>query len=123
MKKIAIALPAMAALTGSASAADLAARPYAKAAPMPVAVASWTGCYIGAGGGYGLWNQENTAITDPGTTPISSMVTAGGRGWFGTAQFGCDYQFGSFVIGAFGDGDYGSLKGNAGVTDVYGVEK
>ena len=42
-------------------AADMAPRAYTKAPPPPVAVvASWTGCYVGGGGGYGMWNQENT---------------------------------------------------------------
>lgn len=121
MKKIAIALTAMAALTGSAYAADMAPRAYTKAPP-PVAVApSWTGCYVGGGGGYGLWNQENRDFTDPGfrgttvRTQITDTATSGGRGYFGTVQGGCDYQFGiganQFVIGAFADGDWGSIKG------------
>ena len=38
MKKIAIALTAMAALTGSAVAADMAPRAYTKAPPAPVPV-------------------------------------------------------------------------------------
>ena len=54
MKKLVIALTALAAFSGSAVAADLGARPYAKA---PVAVApayNWTGFYIFGGGGAGL---------------------------------------------------------------------
>ena len=50
MKKILLALTAVAAMTGSASAADLAARPYVKA-PVPAPVANWTGFYIFGGGG------------------------------------------------------------------------
>ena len=42
MKKILLALTAVAAMTGSASAADLAARPYVKA-PVAAPVANWTG--------------------------------------------------------------------------------
>ena len=49
MKKLALAILATVAFSGSAYAADLAARPYAKAPPMMAAVPSWTGCYIGAG--------------------------------------------------------------------------
>ncbi len=78
-----------------------------KAAPLPVPVASWTGCYIG--GGYGLWDQENTNFFDATATSPRTQVSvtdsAGGRGWFGTVQGGCDYQFGlgnsQFVLGAF----------------------
>jgi outer membrane immunogenic protein len=52
MKKVLLALTALAALTGSASAADLGARPYVKA-PMVAPAPNWTGFYIfgGAGGG------------------------------------------------------------------------
>jgi outer membrane immunogenic protein len=115
MKKLVVALTALAAFTGSAVAADMAPR-YSKAPPpAPVAVANWTGCYIGGGGGYGLWNQENTEYTDPGRVQVTATTTAGGRGYFGTVQGGCDYQFpvGSWnmVIGAFGDYDFSSLKG------------
>ena len=66
MKKIALALTALAALTGSASAADLAARPYTKAPVAVAPVADWTGCYVGGGGGDGF--------CEPGSTP--TMITA-----------------------------------------------
>src|SRR5258708_14014667 len=117
MKKLVLALTAAAAFTGSAVAADLPARTYSKA-PAPVAYApSWTGCYVGGGGGYGLWNPENPAFqVGPATTQIAQTTTEGGRGWFGTVQAGCDYQFPamgtSFVVGAFGDYDFSSLKAN-----------
>ncbi len=121
MKKLVLALTALAAFTGSASAADLAARPYTKAAPPPAPVVSWTGCYIGGGGGYGLWNQENRDYLDPGfrgattRTALTDTMTTGGRGYFGTVQGGCDYQFGlgsqQFVIGGFADGDWGNIHG------------
>ena len=48
----------------------------------------------------------------------SETVTLGGRGWFGTGQVGCDYQVDpSIVIGAFGDGDFSSIKGHLGNVD------
>jgi len=58
MKKILLASACLLALTGAASAADLAARPYTKA---PVAVASvynWTGFYLGIVGG-GAWEAAS----------------------------------------------------------------
>jgi outer membrane immunogenic protein len=120
MKKMLLALAAVAAFTGSAFAADLPARMPVKAAPLPVPVANWTGCYVGGGGGYGMWNQENTLFDDvrnaPVRTQLTGTTTAGGRGYFGTVQGGCDYQFGigaqQFVIGAFGDYDFADLHGN-----------
>jgi outer membrane immunogenic protein len=118
MKRLVVALTAIAAFTGSALAADMAPR-YSKAPPpAPVAVASWTGCYIAGGGGYGLWNQENTsydATTVP-RTQLTGTTTAGGRGYFGTVGAGCDYQMPlggwNLVIGAFGDYDFASMKGD-----------
>jgi outer membrane immunogenic protein len=53
MKKLLLALSAMAAITGSANAADLAARPYVKAPP-PAQVYDWTGFYVFGGAGGGL---------------------------------------------------------------------
>jgi outer membrane immunogenic protein len=130
MKKVLLTLTAMAAFTAPALAADMAPR-YAKApAPMPVAVASWTGCYIAGGGGYGLWNQENTTYDDTTAprTQLSATQTGGGRGYFGTVGGGCDYQFGlgawNLVVGAFGDYDFASIKGNPNFAlALYGQEK
>jgi outer membrane immunogenic protein len=113
MKKLVLALSAVAAFSVPALAADMAAKaPYH---PAPVAYApSWTGCYIGGGGGYGLFNQENADFNDgPPRTQVTAPVTSGGRGWFGTVQGGCDYQFGlgaqQLVIGAFADYDFSDL--------------
>jgi outer membrane immunogenic protein len=84
--------------------------PYLKA---PAPAYSWTGCYLGGGGGYGLWGQDFHLETSPAHLQITSTETSGGRGWFGTVTGGCDYQLNSvFVVGAFADGDWGSLSGN-----------
>jgi len=78
---------------GAALAADLPLAVKATPAPPPSAV-NWTGCYVNGGGGYGMWNQDSYI---EGTTPViipgSPNATAGGRGWFGVAGGGCDYQF------------------------------
>src|SRR5215468_6460843 len=96
-------------LPGPAMAADLPTRPL----PPLVPVYSWTGCYVGGGGGYGVWNQDITPVNPLSpAVAISAGTTAGGRGWFGTVQVGCDYQLsGNWVIGAFADWDFGSLRG------------
>jgi opacity protein-like surface antigen len=81
MKKLVLALTAVAAFTGSASAADLGARPYAKA---PVAVApayNWTGFYIFGGGGGGLWAADSNVQTAPGAVVLTRdqrLVVAAG---------------------------------------------
>jgi outer membrane immunogenic protein len=113
MRRLLIASLASLALTsGSALAADLG-RPYYKAPPPPPApVASWTGCYIDGGVGYGMWNQDSYTETDPGLLQISDTTTFGGRGWLGRVGAGCDYQIASsFVIGAFGDYDFMNIHG------------
>jgi len=93
-------------LIGAVQAADIPV----KAPPMAAPARSWTGCYLGGGGGYGMWNQETTHFTNGVADSVAQ--TGGGRGWFGTVQVGCDYQFnGNWVIGAFGDWDFGSIRG------------
>lgn len=111
MKKLLLSLAITAGVTGSALAADIpmkAARPMAA----PIVTTNWTGCYLAAGGGYGMWNQDHYIETFPGLVATTPTATAGGRGYFGTVQGGCDYQFANrWVIGAFADWDFGRIKG------------
>jgi outer membrane immunogenic protein len=112
MKKLAIALTAIAGFTVPASAADMAAQAPMRAPP-PVPVASWTGCYVAGGGGYGMYNAESRELFPGSGVVENNQGTAGGRGWMGQAQVGCDYQFaGSFVIGAFGDYTFMDVHGD-----------
>jgi outer membrane immunogenic protein len=123
MKKLVVALTAMAAFTGSALAADLGARPYTKA-PAPMApVYNWTGFYIFGGGGGGLWNADNNARSTgvvgpfgtfgPAGTALTRDQRLGGSGWFGTVGIGYDWQFGGrWVAGIFGDGQFGDIRGS-----------
>jgi len=109
MKKLAIAVTAVAAFTGSAVAADMPVK--ARYIAPVVTAYNWTGCYVGAGGGYGMWNQDNQGFETTGVA-FELQHTDGGRGFFGTGQVGCDYQFApKWVVGVFGDFDVGSLKG------------
>src|SRR5205807_3392623 len=112
MKKFLLALVATAAFTGSASAADLAARPYTKA-PAPMApLYNWTGFYIFGGAGGGIWDASTFTRVTPGGTALSINQTQGGDGWFGTVGAGYDWQVNqTWVVGIFGDGQFGSLKG------------
>ena len=127
MKKLVLALTALAAFAGSASAADLAARPYTKAAPMAAPVASWTGCYIAGGGGGAYTKNDHNDFSNslaltgfaPGTA-LGSNLSTGADGWFGTVQVGCDYQFNNFVVGLFGDYDFMSVKGDISTSGFFG---
>ena len=114
MKRLAIALTAVAALTGSAFAADMAPRAYSKA-PTPVAaVASWTGLWISGGFGYGLMDIDHSVTGPAAPFPIFDIGhDNGGRGWLGKVGIGGDYQFmGNFVFGVFADGEFSNIKGN-----------
>ena len=97
MKKLVLALTAMAAFTAPALAADMAPAMPRLPVAAPVAYApSWTGCYIAGGGGYGHVGTRKTACTTIGSPRGPQLVadtTAGGRGYFGTVGAGCDYQF------------------------------
>jgi len=98
---------------GQALAADLpppaAPPPRAPAAyiPPPPPLFTWTGIYVGINGGYGF-----------GTTSWSNTFAASGasgnfnaNGFLVGGQLGGNYQFGQFVIGLEGDGDWTNIKG------------
>ena len=70
MKKLVIALAAAAALTSPALAADMAAKAPLRAAPVAYAP-TWTGCYVGGGGGYGLFDIETQQVNVPPGLPIN----------------------------------------------------
>jgi outer membrane immunogenic protein len=119
MNKLLVASAAAAfATVGAANAADLPM----KAPPMVAAAPAmtWTGCYIAGGIGYGMWNVDHD-VTNPAVLGAASTVTTtdGGRGWLGRGGIGCDYQVSpSFVIGAFGDWDWMSLRGSNTANEV-----
>jgi outer membrane immunogenic protein len=132
MKKLVLALAAVAAFTGSASAADLGARPYTRA-PAPVAAAyNWTGFYIFGGGGGGLWNADSNVQSTgvvgavgafgPAGTALTRDQRLGGSGWFGTVGIGYDWQFSRWVAGIFGDGQFGDIRGSLSDPFTFGTE-
>jgi outer membrane immunogenic protein len=102
-------------VAGQAFAADMPVKAPIMKAPPPPAF-SWTGCYLGGGGGYGMYDAETTLIFANGVGNVP--LDQGGKGWFGTAQGGCDYQLptpifnSTIVIGAFADGDWGNIHGD-----------
>jgi outer membrane immunogenic protein len=112
MKMLAAQVTAISLLcAGAASAADMR-MPVKAPAPAPVASYNWTGCYLGGGGGYGMYDQD-TQLFGAGGAPTNNSLDQGGRGWFATVQVGCDIQIGgSFVIGAFADYDWSRIRGN-----------
>jgi opacity protein-like surface antigen len=85
MKKLVLALTAVAAFTGSALAADLPARTYTKAPVMPEAVYNWTGFYIFGGAGGGLWEADTTTVNP--TSEPSVPATTGSSTALGSRAF------------------------------------
>ncbi|MBR1086652.1 porin family protein [Bradyrhizobium manausense] len=101
-------------LGGPAVAADMPMP--VKALPLPVAVYTWTGCYIGGSGG-GLWAHKRWTDADNLSTTLGSVRfnhTAGG-GMVG-GQLGCDYQVGRWVFGI--EGSYHWADSNATSNDL-----
>src|ERR1700744_2732948 len=113
MKKILLALTALAAFSGTASAADLQARTYTKAPPPVAPTWNWTGFYIFGGAGGGVWDADTGVVdTRSGAQILGFDQRQGGDGWFGTVGAGYDWQFAtSWVAGVFADGQFGSIKG------------
>jgi outer membrane immunogenic protein len=115
MKKFTFGMLAALAMTGSAVAADMAPR-YTKAPPAPVAVYSWTGCYIGGnvGGGWERTRQTQVAKVSGAFAAIGSLNgdygASDGSDFVGGGQIGCDYQFANnWVVGIQGMYDYGRI--------------
>src|SRR3954468_20001467 len=107
MKKFLLATVALAALAGTASAADMAARPYTKAPAMPPSpIYNWTGFYIGGhvGGAFGGDNN----IVAPG------FVGGDDGAFMGCVQVGYDTQFAqSWVFGIEANYSFLDTNGNA----------
>jgi outer membrane immunogenic protein len=116
MKKIAFATAALSMLlTGAASAADLAARPYTKAPPMVAAVYNWTGFYVGINGGGGwadkCWDIYRNVNTAVGPAFREGCHTASG-GTVG-GQIGYRWQASNWVFGLEAQGNWADFTGSS----------
>jgi outer membrane immunogenic protein len=129
------AIAAVAAAAGPVMAADMGAPVYkAPPPPPPAPVYNWTGFYVGAGAGYGMWDLDTSTSIPLLGGATSTVTNNGGRGWVGQVVAGYDYQFPvanfNLVAGVFGDYDFGHVTGSmsAGLatspTDtISGIEK
>jgi len=125
MKKLVLSAIALAApgIGAPAIAADMAVRPVAAAPAF-----SWTGCHLGGLVGFG-WGRDpgystaagSTFVTTPPAFPQNVPLVAGQQltdsfntsGFVGGGGAGCDYQFGSIVVGVDGDWNNTNKEGQS----------
>jgi outer membrane immunogenic protein len=124
MKRILLSALATVALAAPALAADLPARPYAKA---PAIVAApyydWSGFYIGLNGGYGSSHKcvDNAGFVN---APLAVLVhdnCGNATGGLAGGQIGYNWQAGSWVFGLEAQGDWADLSGSAPSTLFPGI--
>jgi outer membrane immunogenic protein len=83
MKGVIAALAAAVMLiANSAGAADMATKSPPPRLPPPSPIHSWTGCYAGAGIGYGM-ADINHSTTDPSGVTLDAGHDNGAKGWLG----------------------------------------
>src|SRR5213080_84360 len=111
MKKVFLSTVALIAFAAPAAAADLAARPYTKAPPAPIAaVYDWSGFYIGANGGWGS-SRKCWDFVDPVLGPIAEGCHDATGGTAG-GQLGYRWQAGTWVFGLEGQGNWADFRGS-----------
>ena len=133
MKKLAFATLVFTASIASASAADLAARPYTKApAPVVAALYDWSGFYVGVnvGGGWGnrsvdyMPNDAVARITN-GTDPFPFAIPGTSfksSGVLGGVQAGYNYQVNAnWLVGIEADLDGTNINGKGQSASQRGV--
>jgi outer membrane immunogenic protein len=111
MKKFLLGTVALIAFAAPAAAADLAARPYVKAPPAPIAVVyDWSGFYIGANGGWGsshkCWDSVSPALL------IGAEGCHDATGGTAGGQLGYRWQAASWVFGLEAQGNWADFRGS-----------
>lgn len=111
MKKLLAAVALVSLIVTPAMAADM---PVAKALPraMPIAVYSWTGCYIGVEGG-GAWGRSRHISGDAGTLGLNITNNYDVSGGLVGGEAGCNYQADHWVFGIEGDWSWTNKRGSA----------
>ena len=121
MKKLLVGVLGVVSMATSASAADLAARPYTKAPPVVSPAYNWSGFYIGGNVGYGFGRADEDSgsalavgpdaggailvpvLTTPVIIPFASSTRTPVDGVIGGGQIGYNAQFSRWVLGIEAD--------------------
>lgn len=115
MKRLLLGAVGAFALAGSASAADLAARPYTKApAPVVAPVYNWGGFYVGINGGGG-WAHKCWDVVNNAGTPVNPPIPEGchdATGGTVGGQVGYRWQAASWVFGLEAQGNWANFRGS-----------
>jgi outer membrane immunogenic protein len=123
MKKIVLAVAALAIGTVSASAADMAARPYTKApVAAPIAVYNWTGFYLGAQVGYAWGDNRTTEFVTATGVPTGFTQGFNMDGFVGGGHVGYNWQVGQFVFGLEGDIEGADINGGYRLANLNGTD-
>lgn len=77
---------------------------------------SWTGCYVGAHGGYSVTATETTATTPFIGGAALTIDGFSGEGLSGGLGVGCDYQMQRVVMGGFADYSFQDVEFTAGLS-------
>jgi outer membrane immunogenic protein len=111
MKKVLLSTVALIAFAAPAAAADLAARPYVKAPPAPIAVVyDWSGFYIGANGGWGS-SSKCWDLVDPAGAFIAAEGCHDADGGTVGGQIGYRWQASQWVFGLEAQGNWADFQG------------
>jgi outer membrane immunogenic protein len=118
MKKFLLGTVALVAFAAPAAAADIAARPYAKAPPMIAPVMTWTGFYVGIQGGGGWGTSKETFFNAPNTALFNGTQNYDTTGGFVGGVVGYNWQSGPVVFGIEGDYHWADINGRSAVVNV-----
>jgi outer membrane immunogenic protein len=139
MKKLLVGVLGVVSMATSASAADLAARPYTKAPPVVSPAYNWSGFYIGGNVGYSFGRVDEQSSSTlvagpfaPGvilppaiantlvTVPFASSTRTPVDGVIGGGQIGYNAQFNRWVLGIEADIQASDQKRNTSTFTSFG---
>ena len=124
MNKFLLGVVGAFAMVTSASAADLAARPYTKAPVMIATAYDWSGFYIGVNGGWGSGRKCWDLTELGGFGPIAPALNEGCHNASGGTvggQIGYRWQASSWVFGLEAQGNWADFNGsNATLLNLFG---